>query len=191
MREPAGATSHTKGRMILNARDFVVAREGTDGWRRVLDVLSPEDRDTLAAMVPIGWYDMSVNDHVNRAIVQTIGGGRMDVMDALGRYSASEDLKTIHRIFLRMANPAFVLERLAEFWGRFQDSGVWTVVRTAPNRVHCTLEGWGSEDEATCVRLASYARRLFDLVGAEDAFVERRACRARGDAACVFVGGWS
>jgi predicted hydrocarbon binding protein len=90
-----------------------------------------------------------------------------------------------------MANPAFVLERLAEFWGRYQDSGVWTVVRTPPNRVQATLEGWGSEDEATCVRLAAYTKRLFELVGAKDVYVDRRACRARGDAACVFVGGWT
>jgi hypothetical protein len=187
----SGATSHIKGRMILNARDFVLGREGTDGWRRVLDVLSPEDRDALAAMVPVGWYEMTVNDHVNRAIVETVGGGQMEVMDALGRYSAGEDLKTIHRLFLRMANPAFVLERLTEFWGRYQDSGVWTVHRAAHNRVKATLEGWGSEDEATCVRLCSYTRRLFELVGAKDPFVARRSCRARGDAACVFEGGWT
>jgi predicted hydrocarbon binding protein len=52
-------------------------------------------------------------------------------------------------------------------------------------------EGWGSEDEATCIRLAAYTKRLFELVGAKDVYVDRRACRARGDAACVFVGGWT
>ena len=180
-----------KGRVILNARDFVLARDGNEGWRRVLDVLAPEDRDALASMVPVGWYDIRLNDRVNRAIVDGVGAGRTDVMQALGGYAAGTDLKTIHRLFLRMANPAFVLERLAEFWGRYQDSGVWTVVRTPPNRVHATLAGWGSEDEATCVRLASYTRRLFELVGAKDVYLERRACRARGDAACVFVGGWT
>jgi predicted hydrocarbon binding protein len=183
--------AHIKGRMILNARDFVLAREGVDGWRRVLDALSANDRDTLAAMVPVGWYDILVNDHVNRALVEALGDGKLDVMEALGRYSAGEDLKTIHRVFLRMASPAYVLERLAEFWGRYQDSGVWTVVRSAPNRVRGTLEGWGSQDEATCVRLGAYTRRLFELVGAKEVFVERKSCRARGDAACVFVGGWA
>jgi predicted hydrocarbon binding protein len=34
-------------------------------------------------------------------------------------------------------------------------------------------------------------KRLFELVGAKDVYVDRRACRARGDAACVFVGGWT
>jgi predicted hydrocarbon binding protein len=183
--------ANIKGRVILNARDFVVARDGSEGWRRVLDVLAAEDRETLASMVPVGWYDIRLSDRVNRSIVDGLGGGAMDVMHALGRYAAEEDLKTIHRLFLRMANPAFVLERLAEFWGRYQDSGVWTVVRARPNRVLATLDGWGAEDEATCVRLGSYTKRLFELVGAKDVYVDRRACRARGDPACIFDGGWT
>jgi predicted hydrocarbon binding protein len=183
--------ANIKGRVILNARDFVLARDGNDGWRRVLDGLASEDREALASMVPVGWYDIRLCDRMNRSIVNAVGAGSMEVMHALGGYAAAEDLKTIHRLFLRMANPAFVLERVAEFWGRYQDSGAWTVVRAQPNRVHATLDGWGSEDEATCVRLAAYTRRLFELVGAKDVHVERRACRARGDAACVFVGGWT
>ena len=177
--------------MILNARDFILRRGGEDGWRRVLGVLPQGDRDAIASMVPVGWYDMSVNDHVNRGIVDVLDGGRMTMIEALGRYSATEDLKTIHRLFLRMANPAFVLERLAEFWGRYQDSGVWTVVRETPTRVLATLDGWDSRDEATCVRLGAYTQHLFELVGAKGVFLERRACRARGDAACVFAGGWA
>jgi predicted hydrocarbon binding protein len=183
--------ANIKGRMILNGRDFVLAREGNEGWRRVVERLSLEDRDALRAMVSVGWYDILLNDRVNRAIVDALGHGSSDVIDALGRYSAAEDLKTIHRLFLRMANPAFVLERAAEFWGRYQDSGAWTVVRETPNRVQGKLVGWGSRDEVTCVRLAAYVRRLFELVGAKDVFVERRACHARGDPACVFVGGWT
>ena len=180
-----------KGRVILNARDFVIARDGIDGWRRVLGELEREDRDTLAAMSPVGWYDMSVCDHVNRAIVDALGGGEMEVMDSLGRYAASTDMKTIHRLFLRMADPVLVLERLADSWNSHHDSGVWTVTRDSETSVTATLRGWGSRDEATCVRLAAYSRRLFELVGARSAVCDRRSCEARGDEACVFAGRWS
>ena len=183
--------ANIKGRVMLNARDFVVSRDGTDAWRRVLQRLAEEDRDAVASMIPAGWYPMALNDHVNRAIVDALGGGRNEPMEALGRYAAETDLRTIHRLFLRMANPAFVLERLAEFWRRYQDSGTWTVTRQANNRVLARLEGWGSRDEATCVRLGAYSKHLFELVGARNVWLERRACEARGDAACVFAGGWT
>ena len=180
-----------KGRVILNARDFVVTRDGSDAWRRVLGRLPDEEREALASMIPAGWYPMALNDHVNRAVVDSLGGGNGEPMEALGRYAAETDLKTIHRLFLRMANPAFVLERVAEFWRRYQDSGTWTVVREADNRVSAHLTGWASRDEATCVRLGAYSRHLFVLVGARHVWLERRACEARGDPACVFAGGWS
>jgi hypothetical protein len=41
------------------------------------------------------------------------------------------------------------------------------------------------------VSVCAYSLRLLELVGAGDAFLERKTCRARGDAASVFVGGWT
>jgi hypothetical protein len=89
-----------------------------------------------------------------------------------------------------MASPAYVIERAASFWRRFHDSGDWSVVRRQPSGVSATLADWGSIDEASCVRLAAYMGRLFQLVGARNGQLERVACQARGDAACVFQGDW-
>jgi hypothetical protein len=126
----------------------------------------------------------------NRALAETIGGRPEGVMEACGRFAAERDLRTIHRLFLRLANPAYVIERSAGFWRRFQDSGTWSVVRTPPNRVRATLRDWGSTEELTCVRLGAYMFRLFQLVGANNGKLDRIACRARGDDACVFEGCW-
>jgi hypothetical protein len=56
--------------------------------------------------------------------------------------------------------------------------------------VPATLAGWGAQDELTCVRLAAYMFRLFQLVGAKNGSLVRVACRSRGDPACVFEGKW-
>jgi predicted hydrocarbon binding protein len=182
--------ANVKGVMILNARDFVVARFGDEGWRRVHESFAEGDREALASMIAAGWYDIRLYDRVNRTIDRTLGAGDSALMIAIGRYSAEHDLKTIHRVFLRVANPAYVLEKAAEFWRRYQDSGTWTIVRESPKNVRGTLDGWGSEDELTCIRLGAYIQRLFELVGAKNGHVDRIRCRARGDEACVFTGGW-
>ena len=179
-----------KGVVILNGRDYALASGGEQGWDRVLERLEPDDRQALAEVIPVGWYDMGLYDRTNRALADALGGGGSEVMTAAGRFAAEHDLKTIHRLFLRLANPAYVIERSASFWGRFQDSGTWTVVREPPNRVRATLEGWGSQDEMTCIRLAAYMFRLFQLVGARNGTLERVACRSSGDPACVFEGKW-
>src|SRR5262249_20178378 len=145
-------------------------------------------------MVPVGWYDVRLHDLVSRAIGEGLAPELFvtpeAVMAAVGRHAAEHDLKTIHRLFLRMANPAYVVERAADYWTRFQSSGTWAVDRLSPTKIRATLVGWGSEDELSCVRLAAYIERLFQLVGARNGSMERVACRARGDEACVFAGHW-
>jgi predicted hydrocarbon binding protein len=138
----------------------------------------------------VGWYDIGLYGRTNRALVEELGGAPEAVMEAAGRFSAERDLKTTHRMFLRLANPAYVIERSASFWRRFQDSGTWSVVRTPPNGVRATLTGWGATDELVCIRLAAYMFRLFQLVGAKNGTLERVACACRGDPACVFVATW-
>lgn len=179
-----------KGVVIINTREFAFASGGEGAWNNVLARLTADDRDGMAAVIPVGWYDIGLYDHVNRALAETLGGRPEDVMEACGRFAAERDLRTIHRLFLRMANPAYVIERSAGYWGRFQDSGSWDVVREPPSRVVATLRNWGSTDELTCIRLGAYMFRLFQLVGAKNGSLQRTACRARGDAACVFDSHW-
>ena len=179
-----------KGVVILNGRDYALANGGEEAWARVLERLGPEDRQSLAAVIPVGWYDIGLYDRTNRALAEAFGGGDGLVMAAVGQFAAEHDLKTIHRLFLRLATPAYVIERSAGFWGRFQDSGTWTVTREPPNRVRARLVDWGAQDELTCIRLAAYMFRLFQLVGARNGKLERVACRTRGDPACVFEGKW-
>jgi predicted hydrocarbon binding protein len=182
--------AQVKGVVILNAKAYVVAHYGDEGWARVTKALAREDREVIDAMISVGWYDVQMYDRINRAIEGELGRGDKSLMIAIGRYAAEHDLTTIHRVFLRVANPAYVLEKSTEFWRRFQDSGTWSIVRESPTRVRATLDGWGSMEELTCIRLAAYIQRLFELVGAKNAKMERMRCRARGDEACLYVGSW-
>jgi hypothetical protein len=111
-----------KGVVILNARDFAIAHAGEGAWSEVLARLTPDDAQAMAAVIPVGWYDMGLYVRTNLALAGAIGGRPEDVMEACGRFAAEHDLHTIHRLFLRLANPAYVIERSAWFWRRFQAS---------------------------------------------------------------------
>ncbi|HEY3818150.1 MAG TPA: hypothetical protein VGL81_13315 [Polyangiaceae bacterium] len=182
--------ANVKGSVILNGRDYVRASGGAEAWDRVLAHLAEPDRQALAAVIPVGWYDIGLYERTNRATVDVLGGEAEDVMEGAGYFAAERDLKTTHRLFLRLANPAYVIERSAGFWRRFQDSGTWSVVRVPPNGVRATLKGWGAKDELICMRLGAYMFRLFQLVGAKNGTLRRVACASRGDPACVFAATW-
>jgi hypothetical protein len=179
-----------KGTLLLSTQAFVVERWGRSEWERVVAGMSPEDRDVLAEALAMGWYAIGVYERLNRRIDGLLGDGTMALMSPLGRFAAEHDLRTFHRIFLRFANPAMVIEKSAELWRRYQDSGSWNVHRVSPTRLTATLTGWGISDEIACVRLAAYCGRMLELVGAKDLQLRRLQCIGRGDKSCVFDAHW-
>jgi predicted hydrocarbon binding protein len=186
-----GTSARIRGRVLSNAQRFVVDQFGEDGWKAVLDHLPNADAETLAGVVSVGWYDIGLYDRVHEAIHAVLGARDARVMDRLGRYCAEHDLTTVHRVFFRMANPAFLIEKHADYWRRYQDTGDWTIVRERDTRVRATLSGWGSRSEASCSRLAAYVGRMVELIGQKNVRVTRARCRARGDAVCELVLEWA
>ena len=99
-------------------------------------------------------------------------------------------MTTIHRLFFRLANPAYAIEKTTEYWRRFHDTGSWSIERRAETAVSGTLENWGLVDEALCVELTGYMPRVIELVGGRNARMVHPRCRARGSHTCYFELGW-
>lgn len=180
----------TKGVGFANVRAFVVDRYGEDGWGATLSRLSPEDRLALHTQLAVGWYPLELYARLIRAVDATHGGGDLSLLVPLGRFEADRDLGTIQRMFLRLANPAYVVEKVGEYWRRFHDSGRWEVVRQSECQVHASLCDWGCVDYALCRELIGYIGRVLELAGAQTVIVEHPRCRGRGDAECFFQGRW-
>ena len=180
----------TKGIGFISLRDFILERYGLDGWTDVLAELSAEDRAELSAVVTMGWYSLPLYARALRAADKVRGGGDLQLVFQLGKFQAERDLTTVHRAFLRIANPSFILEQSAEFWARFHDSGKWTVERLGPRRVRAYLDGWAHVDAALCREVTGYTLKAFELVGARHPRLDHTQCRARGAARCVFLGAW-
>jgi hypothetical protein len=179
-----------KGTCFIHAHSFVLARYGGAGWTRVEQALSPAERRDLEAILAVGWYDLGLELHLFHSIDAVLGQDDGRLLEELGRYEAEEDLTRIHRLFLRLANPAYVLEKAGEYWSRFHDTGTWRVERLGPRQVRGTLRGF-ARDEKYCAYLQAYIRRMFELAGARGVTVSHPHCAARGDAACVHAGAWA
>jgi predicted hydrocarbon binding protein len=183
--------ANVKGIVLLNAKRFTLDELGEDAWKRVLGELTGEDRDTLASAVSVGWYEMGVYDRLHGTMERVLGDKRGALMRRLGRYCAEHDLTTVHRAFFRLASPAFLLEKYADFWRRYQDSGTWTVAREGETRAHAALIGWASHEEACCTRLGAYIGRMLELIVRKEVRVSHAKCCVRGDARCEYALDWS
>jgi hypothetical protein len=180
----------SKGTNLLHMRSYVERVHGPSAWQRVVLSLSEEDRAIVSVLSPSGWYELGAQHRLLRAIDRVIGTGDLALVPEIGRYEADEDLSTIHRLFVRLTSPAYVLEKAGEYWRRFYDTGKWEVVRgngSATGR----LDDFGLVDDAFCAYLRAYIYRMFQLAGARTGVLEHTECRAQGAEACVFVGRWT
>lgn len=184
-----GGAAKTKGVGFTNVKSFTVERFGAPGWASVLGELRQEERDELLSVIPVGWYPLELYARLIRALDRVHGRGDLALLTELGRFEAERNLTTIHRVFLRFTNPAFIVEKTSEYWKRFHDTGTWNVARD-DHGVSAVLDGWGVVDAALCRELVGYLTRLLDLVGAKNVVVEHPKCRGRTDPQCLFKARW-
>jgi hypothetical protein len=181
------AGSQTKGVGFVNARTFTIARFGEEGWTKVLTALSAPDRAIVAGALPVGWYTSELHARLLRAIEKTHGKDDFALSVQIGRFSAEHDLKTIHRIFLRLFSPMLAVEKIGELWPRYQTTGSWVVDGSSPTHLVGRLSKWGGNvDPILCLNIGGYVARCLELAGAKDVVIEhaRRQARAPAEAGC-------
>ena len=182
----------TKGIGFANVRAFAEERfGGAQGWGKVVAKLAEPDRRELESVVPVGWYSLAMYARLIRVVDQVHGHGDLALIHQLGRFEAERDLTTIQRLFLRMANPAYILEKTSEYWRRFHDSGTWVIERQGATRVRAFLDDWGQPDAALCRETIAYVVRAWELVGARNVRMDHPHCRSRGEKRCEFLGRWN
>ncbi|HEY2510922.1 MAG TPA: 4-vinyl reductase [Polyangiaceae bacterium] len=181
-----------KGVNFVNVRAFAETRFGdAGGWPALVSALGDEDRAAIEGTLAVGWYPLSLYTRLLHKLDATFGSGDLAIPYALGLFAAEHDLNTLHRAFMRLATPMFLLQKSADFWHRYYDSGRWVIERAGAKHAVGHLEEWGEPDAVLCREVRGYLTRTFELTGARQVTMQHTACRARGDARCTFVGRWS
>lgn len=181
--------TQVKGSNISLVRRFAEKR-GPAVWAEVRDRLSPVDRAQVESVISSGWYPLALQHRVFEALETTLAADRDDVMEVFGTFVAEHDLTRVHRLFLRLRNPAYALEKSAEYWSRFYDAGTWNVSRPGIHQARGELAGIVETAPVFCKFLTAYITRMFQLAGALSGKCRHTRCACRGDSSCVFEGYW-
>ena len=180
----------TKGITFTHARSYVEEQFGAAGWKNVLAHNLAEDRAILGTIVAVGWYELALYARLLRSVDETLGLGDLELLTAIGRYGAEKDLTTVYRLFFRFQSPAYAIEKIAEYWRKFHDTGLWTVEREGDGKARGTLRDWGCVDRVLCREMTAYMTRVLELVGAKDVRLTHPRCRAEGEPECFFALRW-
>ena len=172
-------------------RQFVLKRLGQDAWDRVVSKLSEEEQETWAALLPVGWYPLELQLKTLGLMDQVLGRGDRSLIESLGVYEAKQDLTVVHRLFLRMLNPAFLLEKSGEYWDRFYDVGRWEVTRVSPHEARGVLSGVDLMNDDFGTYLAAYIRAMWQLMGTKLEHSSWEIKREAGGPVLTVEGRWS
>ncbi len=164
--------SRAKGSNMHHMRTWLTRSRGEHAWESLLATMDPEDQAELRALLPVGWYELALQHRLLAALERTYGPM---TVQRIGAYEAEQDLTVVHRMFLSLANPTFVMKKAGDYWSRFYTSGEWTVTPKSRTSTTAILKGLEPWDDQFGLYLTAYVKRMWELVGAKDVKVESRS----------------
>ncbi len=170
----------SKGAVWLATATFVQKKFGAAALATCLDEMSAEERATIAAVIPAGWYPLDMTLKFAKIADRQLGAGDLALCRDIGAYSADWQLNTFHRVFLRFKRPLYLIERASSMWGSFHDSGQWELSEQGPNRYHALLRNYSTIDESFAIRLEGWLEKALSVCGAEQVRASETAVR-RGE----------
>jgi hypothetical protein len=187
---PSNPRGQVKGVSFVAVKRFVEQR-GPSKWEPIVDSLSRADAELVRSALAMGWYRTETYESLIVAVDRELGDGKLGILGDFGRFQAEHDLNLFYRIVLRFWSPAVLVEKTAEMWGKYHDTGAWEVRRDGDHHVAAFLGQWLGASEIMCAGVVSYVTRLFELVGAKGVHTQHPECVTRGASRCQFVVDWS
>ena len=181
-----------KGSALKASLAFLEAKLGRDKARAVLVKLPDYDRNILESpIMQSNWYEFSLLAKLMDAAAPEIGpAGPRGLAWEMGRFSADFGLKGLYRIFLKVADPHYVIRKSSQLFTTYYDSGEMAAEQVENKRALMCLRKFNEPNKAFCDRLCGFMERTMELSGCENVSLTHPKCLARGDSSCDFLATW-
>ncbi|HEX9185974.1 MAG TPA: DUF2378 family protein [Vicinamibacteria bacterium] len=182
-----------KGSVLRTRLAFVRDLAPEDGVDRVLERLTPSDRDVLGSLLASAWYPFDLGSRLDEAIVQELGGGRAEFFEKLGEASADKNLGAggVHRRFLVPGDPQAFLAKTPLIYSYYYDAGRRDYERAGEKEAVLTTHDSLTFSAPDCLTVVGWYRRALEMCGAASPRVVEEECRAKGGAVCRYRLSWS
>jgi V4R domain len=179
-----------KGSVYESTRAFVQHEFGPEGVARILSALPPADRELLSSITAIAWVPVEPVLRFHHELERLYGTGDRSLCERAGTFSAGWSMNTVLKMFVRLRSPHWLLDKGANVWSRYHDSGRWELDPELPQRMSGRLLGFEVKDPVFCARLRGWLSGVVELTGGKGAETTEPRCRCRGHDHCAFVMTW-
>lgn len=185
--------ARVKGTALRSSVALLQENLGPDGTAQVISTLSENDREQVEGpILQSSWYEFSLLLRLMEAARPRFPAHpKRSLAWELGRFSADYGLKTIYRIFFKVADPHFIIRKASQVFCNYYDSGKMEVVSLDPKSAHLRVLGFDQPCTEFCDRVQGWMERTLELTGAQNIVMSHPKCMVKGDASCDFVGRWT
>ena len=180
-----------KGAVLRSRLAFVEELGGAAAIDRVLANLSSEQQLELRSLLASKWYPFNLGKRLDEAIVQVLGGGKLEFFQQLGRASAEKNLTGVHKDFLVPGDPHGFLAKAPLVYSFYYDTGRREYQKTGPKQGVLTTFDATTFSAPDCQTIVGWHIRGLEMCGARDVVMIEEECRARGGAVCRYRLSWS
>jgi uncharacterized protein (TIGR02265 family) len=185
--------SRIKGHILLSRLQYVREAVGEAQLLEVLASLPAEDRAILTGMLlPVTWYPLDLNLRLDSAIATVLSpDDKARVFLEMGRASAEQNLKGVHRPYLREGDPHFLLSAAPRIYAAYYAVGSRSYEKTGERSAVLRTAGAETVSATDCLTVIGWHQRAIELCGGREVRVEEPLCRARGGPHCEYRCAWS
>jgi len=101
-----------KGSHIVAAETWVDARLGRGTFAKLTEGAG----DNWKILLPVAWYELDPLHSALEVVARRLDRSVEDITTEIARLNAESDLRSLYRIFLRVAQPQLVLSQTPRLW---------------------------------------------------------------------------
>ncbi len=170
---------------------FIRSTYGEDTLNTILASLPAGDRTALTrTILASSWYPHAPLERFRQAVARHFNDVDLRVIEEMGRYSAQFALTGIYRVFLAIASPAYVIQKVDHLFPKYFDTGKAEAAVHGPGDISVRIRDWKDSSATLCAMMKGYFEKALELAGARRVTVQKISCVHRGDPCCEYRGTW-
>ena len=188
--EQAKVGAKLKGIGVIHLTECIQKSYGDEGWRHVLEHVSPETRRMLESPVAWEWYPVRQVVEAECAVLERFHGGDCTRAFVFGEYSLQQSIHNVYRVLFRLLETGFLVKKSAQLWRTFIDQGSLQVEQLDSKRIRLRVCDFDPVHPAYCHDLRGSFHASLAACGAKTPEVVHTECVLSGAPACLFEARW-
>jgi hypothetical protein len=142
---------------------------GESAVERIIERLPEELREKVryGAVLGGGWIPIAWLRLMHKAVREEANAGP-ELPRRFGRSAAKANFTTVHRAFLRVLSPEFVLSRASRIFGQYVQKGEMRIVESRPGMARAVFSGCAGYDHNIWEATIGQCEGVLELCGAKN-----------------------